>query len=114
MQGDTALDRASFWVEELKYGPGEKTVEQITMDEYAAQMEVLLRAANVTSTTGEELLEASKFYAVSQAKSFGVNVILTYSIWLDGLMHGVALTAGLEGTRERLNELEKEGEVNDT
>lgn len=93
----TPLDRASFYVEELKYGPGSGKLERAEFDQVVAQLEVLLRDAGVTSMTGLELLEAMDYYAISLARTLGVPPTFTRSIFLDGLMHGIALTAGLEG-----------------
>jgi hypothetical protein len=93
----TPLDLASFYVEALKYGPGPGKVEAASLGQVVAQMEVLLRDANVTSMTGEQVLGAMEFYARSLTRSLGIPLAFTRSLFLDGLMHGIALAAGLEG-----------------
>lgn len=93
----TPLDRASFYVEELKYGPGPGTLEPAAFGEIVSELEALLRDANVTSMTGRELLDAMEFYEVSLSHALRMPLVFTRSIFLDGLMHGIALGAGLEG-----------------
>lgn len=90
------LDRASFYVEELKYGPGPGKLEVAEWEEMVAQLETLLRDAGVSSMSGEELLEAIFYYGNSVAGSFGMSFQLGLSVFLDGLMHGIALGAGLD------------------
>jgi hypothetical protein len=92
-----ALDRASFYIEDLKYGPGPGPVEHLTRDQLTGQLEVLLRDAGITSMTGAELREAMEFYGESLAESFRAPRLLTFSCWVDGVMHGIALAAGIEG-----------------
>ena len=91
------FDLASFYVEELKYGPGPGQVEGASREQIVGQCEVLLRDAGVTSMTGAELIDALDFYGESLARSFGVPRVLTLSCFVDGVMHGIALAAGLEG-----------------
>lgn len=91
------LHKASFYIEALKYGPGPRAVETVTAAEITAQLETLLRDADVTSITAAELVKTLDFYAGSFARHFGVNHLLGKSIFTDGVMHGVALAAGLEG-----------------
>ena len=43
----TPLDRASFYIESLKYRPGPGTVEPVNKSEVVAELEVLLRDANI-------------------------------------------------------------------
>lgn len=106
---DNALDRASFYVEELKYGPGPRALEPLVEEELAAQLDVLLAGSGVTSITGRELAEACDFYAQSWGRIFEMKTVVAKSLFVDGLMHGIALAGGLESTRERLTALEKEG-----
>jgi hypothetical protein len=91
------LDRASFYIEELKYGPAAGDVERVTVDEFAGQLEVLLRDAGVTSMTGAQLADAAQYYGRSLARSFATNPVLAGSCFIDGLMHGIALAGGLQG-----------------
>ena len=93
----TPLDRASFYVEELKYGPGAGRLEGVDAEQIVAQLEVLLRDAGVSSMTGEQLLDAMVYYGVSLASSFTTHPTITLSLFLDGLMHGIALAGGLVG-----------------
>lgn len=103
----TPLDWASFYVEELKYGPGPGQIESAELAEMVAQVEVLLRDARVTSMTGEELVDACEFYAQSIAQAFRCPVVLARSIWMDAMMHGIALAGGLTGDLRRPSEAER-------
>jgi hypothetical protein len=91
----TPLDRASFYVEELKYGVGPRRLEQAKSGEIAAEFESLLRDAGVTSMTGEELARAMVYYGRSLANTFRTPRTIALSMFCDGLMHGIALAAGL-------------------
>lgn len=93
-----ALDRASFYVEALKYGPGPGKLELAGAEEIVAQLDTLLRDAGVkTSMTGEELLEAIFYYGDSLSHHLGTTFRVGVSMFLDGLMHGIAFGAGLDG-----------------
>lgn len=89
------LDRASFYVEELKYGVGPRRVERAESDEIAAEFDTLLHDAGVTSMTGEELASAMTYYGRSLANTFLTPRMIALTMFCDGLMHGIALTAGL-------------------
>lgn len=93
----TPLDWSSFYIESLKYGPGSGAVEGVTRDQITAQLETLLRDADVSSMTGAELIDACDFYAESLARALGLPVIMVKTLWLDGLMHGIAFAAGVRG-----------------
>ncbi|MGO9960033.1 MAG: hypothetical protein ACLP50_29335 [Solirubrobacteraceae bacterium] len=93
----TPLDRASFYIEALKYGSGPGRVETVTVDKIVGQAEILLRDARVTSMTGAEVLDATEFYVRSLADAFHCAPVLVRSIFYDGLTHGIAFAAGLEG-----------------
>lgn len=87
------LDMASFYIEELKYGPA--PVTKVTTDDVQVQLEGLLRDAGVTTMTGAELMDALEFYARSTAVSFRLPLVLTRSLFLDGVMHGIAFARGV-------------------
>jgi hypothetical protein len=93
----TPLDRASWYIESLKYGAGPGVLEATEWDAVVGQMETLLRDAGAQSMTGAELLEATEYYSRSFAGTLGVPILLTRSLFVDGLMHGIALAGGVEG-----------------
>ncbi|HWF25212.1 MAG TPA: hypothetical protein VG275_07185 [Solirubrobacteraceae bacterium] len=93
----TPLDRASFYVESLRYGAGPGKIEGVDFDQMVSQMEALLRDARVTNMSGSELIVASEYYVRSLARSFRCPPVLARSVWHDGLTHGIALAGGLEG-----------------
>jgi hypothetical protein len=97
----TPLDRASFYIEQLKYGPGAGKVEGVSADQMISQLEVLLRDARVDSMTGYQLERAALYYGRSLATSLQMPEILAGSCWLDGLMHGIAFAAGLRAEPRR-------------
>lgn len=100
----TPLDLAGYYVEDLKYGAGDGVVETVTRERMVHQLEVLLRDAGVSSMTGAELLAAVIPYGRGLSGHLGIPEILARSIFVDGLMFGIALAGGLSGTdpRERL------------
>jgi hypothetical protein len=93
-----ALDWASFYVEDLKYGPEAAKVTTVDPPQIAAQLEVLLRDAGIGSMTGTELESAVVYYAQSWADAVQLNRTMTLSVFIDGLMHGIAIAGGLRGT----------------
>lgn len=93
----TPLDRASFYIEALKFGPGPGAVELLTNEDIAGQLETLLRDAGVTSMSGEELWHASTYYGQSFASTLSCRIGIPLSIWVDGMMHGLALAGKIEG-----------------
>ncbi len=94
------LHAASLYVEELKYGPGPRVVEGVTKALIVGQREALLREAGVNADA-RLLVEDTNHYATSFERSLGVRAILARSIFMDGLMHGVALAAGLRAEEPR-------------
>lgn len=92
-----ALDLASFYVEGLKYGPGPGQLESVSDEQIVNQLEVLLRDAGVTSMTGRQLAEAYEFYARSLALTLRVPLMVTRTVFLDGLVHGIALAGDVRG-----------------
>jgi hypothetical protein len=93
----TPLDWASFYVEDLKFEGERGQIQGSTGREEAALYEMVLRAAEVTSMSGEELREALGYYAASHARAFGLSTIVARTVFCDGLLHGVALAGGLRG-----------------
>jgi hypothetical protein len=91
------LDCASFYIEELKYGDDAGILTPIDKQEAVAFLEALLRDAKVSSITGAELDSALDLYAGDFARMFGLSLIVAKTIFVDGLAHGIALAAGLEG-----------------
>lgn len=92
-----ALHQASFAVEELKYGPGEGKLEFMPAKEIDTQLATLLEAAGVTDITPEELRGAMEYYGVNFTNMLGGSKLVNYSVFIDGVMHGLALAAGLKG-----------------
>lgn len=89
------LDMASFYVEELKYGPSPERLVGVSTNDVQVQLEGLLRDADVATMTGAELMDALEFYARNMALTFRVPLVLSRSLFLDGVMHGIALAGGL-------------------
>lgn len=90
------LHGASFYIEELKFGQGPLTVTGATTAELVAQYEGLLRDAGI-ELDSKLLVETLDFYGRSFERSFHVHAVLAKSIFSDGIMHGLALAAGLKG-----------------
>lgn len=93
----TPLDKASFYIESLKYGPGPGAVEGASLDEVVGQLDCLLRDAQVDSMSGQQLRDALEYYVQSFVRQFGLPPLLIRSLWCDGLMHGIALAGGITG-----------------
>lgn len=89
------LDMASFYIEELKYGPGPQQLVGVSTKDVQVQLEGLLRDARVATMTGEELMEALEYYARNMALQFRLPLVLVRSVFLDGAMHGIALAGQL-------------------
>lgn len=102
--GDPAnpLHQASFYLEEIKYGREPGRLTGATTEEISRDMEALLRDAEVTSMTGAELVETCDYYARSFVANFAtaglpLPQIVSKTIFLDGVAHGIALAKGLKG-----------------
>jgi hypothetical protein len=89
--------QASFYVEAIKYGRAPGRLVGATKDEITGDVEALLRDAGVDSMTGRDIVESCDFYAESYAQQFGIRQILAKTMFLDGVMHGIAFAAGLKG-----------------
>lgn len=97
------LHRASFYIEDLKWGrdrwdgpDADPAITAIGQDAIVAQIEMLLRDVDL-DLDAEGLRAATDHYAESFAKQFGVSELVARSIFVDGLLHGIALKAGMEG-----------------
>lgn len=89
--------RASFYLEQLKYGEGPKALEPQNFEQLAALLDGLLRDAGVTTMTGAELVETLDYYADSYQRLLGLHRVIAKSIFTDGVQHGIAFAAGLAG-----------------
>lgn len=90
-----ALHGASLYVEELKYAEGPRRLEAVTPESLAEQLGLLFRDANLRELDPAEVVKDSYFYGLSFELTLGINRQLTHSIFIDGLLHGLALGAGL-------------------
>lgn len=91
------MHQASFYIERLKYGDGPRAVELVAADSMSEQVEHLLQAAGVTDLTADEFNDAASYYGRSFSRQFGGSALVAKSIFVDGIMHGLALAAGLRG-----------------
>jgi hypothetical protein len=89
--------QASFYVEWVKYGRAPGKLVGATFEEIEADVARLLEDAEVTSMTAAELVETCDYYAESYALLFGIRRLVTKTMFLDGVMHGIAFAAGLKG-----------------
>jgi hypothetical protein len=97
--------RASLIIEDLKYGEGAKRVEVVPEPNMKAQLTALLITAKITTVTAEQILDAIGFYGESNARALRVPEVIARSIFIDGVMHGLAVAGGL-GRSPRPDELE--------
>jgi hypothetical protein len=92
-----ALHRASFYLEEAKYGAGPDLIIEQTMEMVLAFNAALLEAAGLSDTiTPEELIDACHYYAHSYSNNLLMPCLIANSIFTDGVQHGIALARGLE------------------
>lgn len=94
LDASNPLHRASFWLEELKYGPGERRVEAVTFEEIEDQFRGLLADLNLTDVSAEQVVDAARYYGGSFALIFRIPEAVALSIFVDGLLHALALAAG--------------------
>lgn len=107
---DTAIHRASLWLEEIKYPGRRENAELEGMDEEALRR-FLEGVGLAFRCSPDELTEAAKFYGTNLAVMLvgdvrivvmtalgpvGVPTMMT-SAWVDGFMHGAATVAGKRG-----------------
>lgn len=88
---------AGLYVEELKYQGDDKAVVGMTWDGVRPQIEQLIREGGIEGLTVDQVIEAVKFYGDLFAIVLNLSPFVTLSIFLDGLMHGMAVAAGLKG-----------------
>lgn len=106
----TPLHLASYYVEELKYGAGEGQLVKVTIGDLASQVRRLLDDAAANLTNAEHLtvmdekqvLIDAVFYGRSNAEQMNVEESAAVSIFIDGVLHGGALVAGLRGEHRSL------------
>lgn len=111
---DTAIHRASFWLEKMKFG--ERRRDAGVEVQEAAIYDRFIEATGI-KVTPDELMEACRYYATNNARmlapaaalsvsvqhpageehGFVTILELFLSVWMDGFMHGAATTAGLTG-----------------
>lgn len=107
---DNALHRASLWLEDFKSTRDGK-VKAVDQDTMVVEFDQLIAACGLTGVTGSDLFEGCIFYGDNFADSmFGrIGLIVTTqagpatindvlrSVWMDGLMHGIATRDGKRG-----------------
>jgi hypothetical protein len=111
---DNALHRASLWLEDFKR-VRERGLHTQARDEQAADLDEFVRIVGVDGkVTGMDLVEGAAFYGnnfVEMIFPRGVDITIIgaqldaptnlqsvmFSVWLDGMQHGAAMVAGLEG-----------------
>jgi hypothetical protein len=108
---DTAIHRASMWLEYLKFGDARRNagVEKMTDDTF----ELFVAAAQV-NFTAEQMKEAAQFYGLNMLQMTVGNRVnfmipspdgeglmdgraVFASLWIDAFMHGVATARGKHG-----------------
>jgi hypothetical protein len=92
------LHAASLYIDDLKYGPGDRKVEGATREQMIAQLVGLLRDAGVENVDAAELIDDCSFYGASLAVHFRLHPTLAKSAFVDELVHGIAVAGGLKGT----------------
>lgn len=96
-----ALHSASLYVEELKYAEGPRRLEAVAPKAIAAQFDLLLRDAGIEGLDPAEIVADSYIYGRSFEASLLVPRQFAHSIFVDGLLHGLALGARLRGSEPR-------------
>lgn len=91
------LHLASFYIERLKYGPGPGRIEGVTHEEVISQLRTLLEASSINTITAEELYATCQYYSASWSRVIRIDPVFLHSLFVDALMHGIALASGLEG-----------------
>lgn len=91
------LHAASLYVEELKYADRDRGIRGLTFVELETLFGLLLRDAEVGDVDPGQMADDCDFYAEHFARLLKVPVVLAKSVFVDGLMHGIALAGGLRG-----------------
>lgn len=95
-----ALDRASFWCEEWKYGDDRGELEPFTEEEIITKLGTLLEASgHGDEMTPDEFNAALDWYAGNFSRMLGLPLVTCKTLFVDGLAHGIAFAAHLEGAR---------------
>lgn len=89
--------QASFYLEDLKWGEGPRTARPPEMQNFREEAIVLLREAGVTMDP-DEFVEAVWYYSANWARTTGGPAEIIHSIFLEGVMLGIAFHAGLKGS----------------
>lgn len=88
------VNRASFWLEDLKFGDGPREIEILGPDELDAQLGVLIRDLDLVDyVTAKQVRDAIDFYGESFSRQLNTRSVVARAIFLDGMMHGLALAA---------------------
>lgn len=110
---DTAIHRASMWLEDLKFGERRAYTSQPESKE-ADFEEKFVEATGVRSFTADEMREAAVYYGqnlrrmvlgdrlnIAMPSPTGEGLIdadgIFISLWLDAFEHGIATGLGLRG-----------------
>lgn len=109
---DNALHRASLWLEDFKR-TRDGQVKGYTNEQAAEAFDELIEMCGLQGVTGQDLIEGAIFYATNFRELLGgqglnITVVnrslgavdllaILQSVWIDGLQHGVAMSAGKHG-----------------
>lgn len=108
---DNALHRASLWLEDFKR-TRQLGFHSQPREEMAVDMDEFVRTVGIDNkVTGQDLVEGGDFYGNNFVQmifgKLGIVVMtpagpidlqgVMFSVWMDGLQHGAAMTAGLYG-----------------
>lgn len=89
---------ASFYVEDLKYGDRQGEIVRTSAAEFDHMITRLLYDAGLEGLIEPERLRgALSYYGDSFAISFNTTPELALSVFVDGVLHGIALAGGLHG-----------------
>lgn len=89
--------QASFYVEWVKYGRAPGRLVAATVEEITADVARILEDAGVETMSAADLVATCDYYAESYAQQFGVSRLVAKTMFLDGVLHGIAFVAGLKG-----------------
>ena len=90
------VHQAGLFIEWLKYGAGPAQVEIVGEDELGRQLgELIAKSGREEDVTAAQIIGAVCYYADSCAVSFNLSPLASRSVFMDGLMHGMALASGI-------------------